>query len=232
MFTNLYIVDGLREMIRQTSDDSVFSDEFLYFNLNNARIQVMRQYLSANKKLSPWLYQRFCIKLCPSTFIECNCEPFDVGCTIWRSQLPIPKPLTTDTGYVADFSELKGELITPVSENSSRFIKYRRVPRNMHYLIGDVNGEKYLFIISNVKPPKYIKVNTILEDPTKAAYFKCEDEECFEPSGTGFPVEGHLLNFVYKIALEMLSVYMTMKDDRSNNSTGELMGFKPPRGEE
>lgn len=232
MHTNLYIVDGLREMIRQTSDDSVYSDEFLFFNLNNARIQVMRQYINDKKELSPWLYQRFCIKLCPSTFVECNCQPFDFACTVWRSEKPIPKPLTHNSGYIAEFSELNGDLITGVTENVSRFLKYRKVKRKMHYLIADVRGEKYLFIISTVKPPKYIKINTILENPMEAQYAACTEEECFDPTGTGFPIEAHLLNSIYKMTLELMGIYMTMHDDRSNNSEGTYKGFRGPRREE
>jgi len=229
MITNEYVIDGLREMIRQISDDSVFTDEFLFYNLNNARIQVMRQYINDKKHISPWLYQRFCIKLCPSTFVECNCQPFPFACTVWRSENPIPKPLTHNTGYIAEFSELNGELITGITENESRFMQYRKVRRKMNYIIGDVRGEKYLFIFSEVKPPKYIKVNMIAEDPTAVEYSACTEEECPEPLGNGFPVEPHLLNSIYRITLEMMGLFMAMTDDRSNNSESVYKGFRGPR---
>lgn len=231
-YTNLYVIDGLREIIRQTTDDSVYSDEILFFHLNNARIQVMRQYLNDNKPLSPWLYQRFCIKLCPSTFMECNCEPFKFSCTVWRSEKPLPKPMTHNGGYIAEFSELSGDLITGVTENESRFLQYRKFKRKMYYLIGDVRGEKYLFVITEQIPPKYIKVNTILEDPLEAQYASCKDEECPAPLGNGFPIEPHLLLSVYKITLEIMGISMSMQEDRSNNSEGDLKGFRGPRREE
>lgn len=232
MYSALYIIDGLRELIRQTADDSVYSDEFLYHILNNSRIQIMRQYLNDSKPLSPWLYQRFCIKICPSTFMECNCQPFKFACTVWRSEKPIPKPMLHNGGSIAEFSELYGDLITGVSENESRFLKYRNFSRKMYYMIGDVRGEKYLFLITSVTPPKYIKVNTILEDPSEAQYAACEDEECPCLEGNGFPLEPHLLNSVYKISLEFLGLSMGMREDRSNNSEGDLKGFRPPRQEE
>lgn len=232
MQSALYIIDGLRELIRQTSDDSVYSDEFLFHILNNCRIQIMRQYLNDGKPLNPWLYQRFCIKLCPSTFMECNCEPFKFACTVWRSEKPIPQPMTNNNGYIAEFSELYGDLITGVSESESRFLKYRKFNRKMYYQIADVKGEKYLFLITSVTPPKYIKVNTILNDPTEAQYAACTDEECPCLEGNGFPVEAHLMNSLYKMSLEFLGISMGMKEDRSNNSEGDLKGFRGPKQEE
>ena len=228
----LYIIDALRELVRQTSDDSVYSDEFLYHILNNARIQIMRQYLNDSKPLSPWLYQRFCIKLCPSTFIECNCQPFAFACTVWRSEKPIPQPMTHNGGYIAEFSELYGDLITGVTENESRFLKYRKFNRKMYYMIGDSKGEKYLYLITEITPPKYIKVNAILNDPVDAQYAACSDEECPCLEGNGFPHEAHLLNNIYQISLEFLGLSMSMREDRSNNSEGDLKGFKPPSRQE
>ena len=232
MLSNLYVIDGLREMIRQTTDDSVFSDEFLFFNLNNARIMVMRQYINDGKPISPWLYQRFCIKLCPSTFIECNCKPFKFGCTVWRSEKPLPKPLTTNTGYIAEFSELFGEQLYPLTENESRYVQFRRWTNKQYYMIGDVGGEKHLFVMSEKQPAKYIKINAVLEDPTEAQYASCTEEECPDPTGNGFPIESHLLVGIYKITLEFMGMTMSMTEDRSNNAEGDTKGFKGPRNNE
>lgn len=232
MNTIQYVVDGLRELIRQVSDDSVFSDEFLYHQLNNVRIQIMRQYMNDKKPISPWLYQRFCIKLCPSTFMECNCESFNFGCTVWRSEKPIPQPLTTDAGLIAEFSELNGDLITQVTENTGRMLRYRKVKRRLHYLIGDVRGEKYLFVISEEVPPKFIKVNTVLIDPIEAQYAQCTDDDCPIKTENLFPIEPHLLNSVYRMALENMGISMSMFDDRSNNSEGAYNAFRTPQRKE
>lgn len=78
------VIDAFREYLRQISDDSNFTDEYLYFVLTRSRATIIKNYMDDNREFSPWLYQRFCVKLCPSTFMECNCEPFDFGCTIYR----------------------------------------------------------------------------------------------------------------------------------------------------
>ncbi len=232
MYTNLYIIDAFRELIRQTSDDSVFSDELLFHYLNIVRVRLMRQYLNDNKNISPWMYQRFCIKLCPSTFMECNCEPFKFACTVWRSENPIPRPMLTNSGNIINVSELYGSLITPVTENSSRFLEFRKHKRVFHYLIGDVRGEKYMFIITNTKPPKYIKAEMILEDPSQILYNQCEDEPCEDIRLLPFPIETHLLDSLYKLTLELMSVAMSTTDDRSNNSEGIFKPVKNARREE
>lgn len=213
------IVDGLREMIRQTSDDSNYTDEYLFFVLNNARSQIMYQYINDNKDLSAWLYQRFCIKLCPSTFMECNCVPFDFACTVYRSEFPLPKPISSNSNDILKISELFGDHIGKVSESSNRYVKHRMHKSNMYYMIGDVRGQKYLFILSNKNiPPKYIKAEGIFQDPSEVEYAACTEEQCFNPQGVGFPIENHLVNGLYKMALEFLGVSLKMPEDISNNS--------------
>ena len=64
------IIDYFREIIREISDDTVYSDQFLYEILLQSRAVIIKQLLSRNKPLSPYLYQRICVKLCPSDFID------------------------------------------------------------------------------------------------------------------------------------------------------------------
>ena len=73
------IVDLAREAVREISDDSNYPDKYLFRIILEARAQLLDQMKKQNKELSPWLYQRFCLKLCPSTFIECGCAPFGCG---------------------------------------------------------------------------------------------------------------------------------------------------------
>ena len=118
-----YVVDKFREYLRQTSDDSVFTDEFLQSILIQCRAELIKQLIDGNKELSPWLYQRFCIKLCPSTFIECNCAPIDFGCTVWKSEQPIPEFIKGANNLILNISELYGDHINMVTERSNRSVK-------------------------------------------------------------------------------------------------------------
>jgi hypothetical protein len=217
-YTVGHVIDAFREILRQVSDDSVFTDEFLYYILSVARAAIIKNTLDGNKDLSPWLYQRFCVKLCPSTFIECNCQPFDFACTVYRSEKPIPKPIWDTQSSVINVSELWGDSILPVRETANRVAKYKKYKHPMYYIIGDNNGEKYLYVISNKVPPRYIKIEGVFEDPSLIDQIACKDEECPNPLGMGFPMDLHKHLDLIKISMELITPSLKTPEDRSNNS--------------
>jgi hypothetical protein len=220
------VIDAFREYLRQISDDSVFTDEYLYFVLTTARATIIKNYMDDNREFSPWLYQRFCVKLCPSTFIECNCEPFDFGCVVYRSEKPIPKPIWDNITSVLKVSELWGEDIPSIRETAYRYVKYRKYKNKMYYLIGDVRNEKYLFIMSNQTPPRYIKLEGIFEDPTQVLHSACQDEECPRPQGAAFNLDISRINDLFKLATELMGITLKMPEDKSNNSDSTILQQK------
>lgn len=215
-----YVIDKYREYLRQVSDDSVFTDEFLYAMLIQSRAEIIKNMIDNNKELSPWLYQRFCIKLCPSNFIECNCAGVDFGCTVWRSEKPIPEFIYQNDNLVLNISELYGAHINQVRERSFRTVKYRKYKNDFYYLIGDYNGDKHLFIMTNTNriPPKYIKAEGVLSDPSLVDEFTCDSGDCFDPLGTGFILDLSKHNALFKLTTEMLGVTFKLPEDRTNNA--------------
>ena len=222
MITIEEVVDAFREYIREISDDSKFTDQYLYYVLNICRTEIVYNYINDNKEISPWYYQRFCIKLCPSSFMECNCEPFDVGCSVYRSVKPIPKPFRNAINEIMQVSELMGDSILPIRETAKRFEKYRKYRRKFYYMIGDYNGEKYLYIISKNKPSQYLKIEGVFEDPSIIPYVSCNEENCFDVVGTGFSIDLHRLNGLFKMAIEHLNISKKLTEDTSNNTDSSI----------
>lgn len=218
-----YVVDKYREFLRQNSDDSVYTDEFLYSMLLQSRAEIIKNMVDNNKELSPWLYQRFCIKLCPSNFIECDCAGLDstVGCTVWRSEKPIPEFINQNDNLLLNVSELFGDIINQIRERAFRTVKYRKYKVNFYYLIGDFKGEKYLFILSPSSkiPPKYIKAEGVLSDPSEISEFLCESQgECFDPLGSGFALDISKHNALFKLTTELMAISAKAAEDRTNNT--------------
>ena len=212
-------IDLVREMIREVSDDSVFSDSYIYRILLQNRSELLNQIKNQNKKFSPWLYQRFCMKLCPSTFIECNCIPFDFACTVYRTVNPLPEPIGNGN-LMLNISELYGDHINQITERQFRTSKNRKYKPKYYYYIGDVNGEKHLFILdnNNVIPSEYIKAEGIFEDPMEVFKYACKDTECFPVTASGFPFilskEGALI----KMTVDTILQSKKSPEDLSNNN--------------
>lgn len=213
-----YVVDKYREFLRQVSDDSVFTDEFLYSILIQARAELIKNQLDGNKDISPWMYQRFCIKLCKSNFIECKCLAVDFGCSVWRSTTPIPEFIMDNNSLILNISELYGDHINQVNERSFRLTKYRKYKNDYYYYIGDYNGDKYLFILGNKIPPKYVKAEGILADPSFVEEVACTEEECFDPLGAGFNLQLSNHNALFKLTTELLGISLKLPEDLSNNA--------------
>jgi hypothetical protein len=218
-----YVVDKYREFLRQNSDDSVYTDEFLYSMLLQSRAEIIKNMVDNNKELSPWLYQRFCIKLCASNFIECDCAGLDstIGCTVWRSEKPIPEFINQNDNLLLNVSELFGNIINQIRERAYRTVKYRKYKVDFYYLIGDLKGEKYLFILSPSSkiPPKYIKAEGVLSDPSEISEFLCESQgECFDPLGSGFALDISKHNALFKLTTELMAISAKAAEDRTNNT--------------
>ena len=223
-----YVVNKYREFLRQISDDSVFTDEFLYAMLLQSRAEIIKNMVDNNKELSPWLYQRFCIKLCPSNFIECPCIGVDVdfGCTIWRSEKPIPEFIYQNDNLIMNISELYGSHINQVRERTSRTVKYRKYKVDFYYMIGDFNNEKHLMILGTTGriPAKYVKAEGVLSDPTEVDEFMCnENDGCFDPLGNGFSLDLTKHNALFKLTTEMLGITMKLPEDRTNNGESTVI---------
>ena len=215
------IIDYFREIIREISDDTVYSDQFLYEILLQSRAVIIKQLLSRNKPLSPYLYQRICVKLCPSDFLECSCTPFDFGCKVYRSVNPIPEVLFNDDSFIMNTSELWGNHINYINERSFRVSKYRKNKEPYFSYIGHYNNDYYMFILGDKIPPKYIKIEAVFIDPMEIINFQC-DEDCPKPQGTGFPMDRTKLDGLMKMSLEFLGISMKMPEDRSNDGQSTL----------
>ena len=214
------VVDLIREAIRETSDDSVFSDKYIYRIALESRAELMQQMLSNNKSFSPWFYQRFCLKTCPSSFIECGCETFDFACNVYRSTTPLPQPMWDESTLILNVSELWGDHINRITERQFRLLKDRKYKPKFYYYIGDYQSDKYLFLLSEQVsiPPKYIKVEGVFEDPLEALDFACQEDDCPSISGTGFPFTLSKEGALIQMAKQRIISTKKLPEDLSNNT--------------
>lgn len=211
------VVDLVRETLREVSDDTNYTDKYIYRLILQARSVLLNQMKDQNKGFSPWLYQRFCLKLCPSSFIECGCSPYNFACNVYRSVTPLPKPIGDET-LVLNISELFGDKINQITENQFRTLHNRKYKVPYYYYIGNFDNDHYLFILGNsTVPPKFIKAEGIFEDPTQVNQFACT-EECPPLTGTGFPFQLDKESAMIKMVVELIMVSKKLPEDLINDA--------------
>lgn len=218
------VIDKVRELIRQTSDDSVYADEFLYSILLDHRNLLLYRELNKNKYISKFLYKTICMPLIESNQIPCDCLPDGLGCTVLRSKYKIPKPLRSQSYLLLKVLTLDGNHEFGYQEiRVGKYNKYKRTNSlKAYYTIYN----EYLYIIGYPNNRlKAVLVEMILEDPSQADSISLcdengndQEETCFDPLFDTFQIDAHLVAPMIEMTLKTLTIPLQLPEDTSNDS--------------
>lgn len=226
MSTNKYSlvesdIDAIRRTLRETSDDSYFTDEDIYKALIDARALVLERHLKKGKEYPEEMYQTICMRLCEDEYVDCDCVPEGFGCKVLKTVDEIPNGFYNGTVSIYRVSTINGEEVAPTTEAKSRYRKYRKTGQSRMYYIRTNNK---LNIFNRLpKPLRAIKITGIFEDPIAAATISlCPNGEldCDKKDilGSPFGIRASDKLAVYEIALKSLLMIKQLPEDTSNNA--------------
>lgn len=218
-----YEIDKIRHLIKQTSDDSVFTDEFLYSVLLDCRNILIYRELSKNKYRSKFLFKTVCMPLEKSKDIPCECVPDRLGCIVLKSKFKLPKPVRSMTGELMTITTVDGRKEFSYKEvRAGIYNKYSRMGSDRPYY---TIYNDYLYLIGypgNSLPA--VLVSMIPEDPSdfdKVTLCTSEEqleETCFNPLEDSFNIDGHLIGAMVDMSLEKLGISITIAEPVSNDA--------------
>jgi len=214
----------LRTFIKQHSDDSIYSDEFLYSLLKDARVTLLERENKKFTKDSEFHKQMICMPLVIDTYHDCDCLPFEVKCKILKSKFPLPKVLTGRNKELIRVLTVDGYNQIPFIQSTDlKNLKYSRT-KGKGNKYGIVNS--YLTIFNNLQI-KLVLIEGIFEDPLELQKITYCDEEgnetqCYDLNTTDFPIKGSLNFPMYQICLDILKIPLQLKSDDTNNANSEL----------
>ena len=214
----------LRTFIKQHSDDSIYSDEFLYSLLKDARVTLLERENKKFTKDSEFHKQMICMPLVIDTYHDCDCLPFEVKCKILKSKFPLPKVLTGRNKELIRVLTVDGYNQIPFIQSTDlKNLKYSRT-KGKGNKYGIVNN--YLTIFNNLQI-KLVLIEGIFEDPLELQKITYCDEEgnetqCYDLNETDFPIKGSLNFPMYQICLDILKIPLQLKSDDTNNANSEL----------
>jgi len=216
-------ISQLRSLIKQYSDDTVFTDPQLYKLLIDA-ISIMNERDTAKfVKLNDWNFKTFCVELCRD--VSHNCECVKVGCNILKTVYEIPSPVTGRNRNILRVLTLDGREIPLVTEEEVVFRKYDPI-FNGKLMYSVVNG--YL-IIWNANTdhivPRAIQVRAIWEDISEwdgKQLCPPTGPECFDIYEEELPVERKYHFMIYSEILKLLGIQLQMKDDITNDASEKI----------
>lgn len=220
------VIHKVRELIRQTSDDSPYADEFLYSVMLDHRNLLVYRDLNKNKYISKFLYKTVCMPLEKSNQIPCNCVPAGLGCIVLKSKYKIPKPIKTHLYQFLKVLTIDGNIEFDNKEiRVGKFDKYKRTNSLKPYF---TIYNEYLYLIGYPDNAlKALLVEMILEDPSQADEITLcdtngvpQDETCFNPLEDTFQIDGHLIGAMIEMTLKTLAIPLALPEDVSNDTNG------------
>jgi hypothetical protein len=227
-YTITATVDKVREMLRQTSDDSVYTDPFIYSLLLDKRNLLIER--EANKRKMRSLFNRktICMPFIESNTIPCDCIPEELGCIALRSKYPVPRPVSTIFGdliwlYTLDLSD-------DISFKQTFVGKYNKYSRQGSVPAYAVYYNEYVYIIGwpeNKLEAAIIQI--IPEDPVEMDQITLCDEEgnelddtCFDPTLDTFNIDAHLHAFMIELVIKEITGSFNYQEDITNNSSSPI----------
>ena len=221
--TSTFIVDMIKEAIREYSSDSELEDEYIYAIASINRSLLLYREAQKNKLLSKLLYTAICMPLELSNSIPCDCVDENLGCTVLKSCFKVPKPLKS---YFKEFLFVTtldgGTEFIQQEPREAKFNKGKRTNANAPYW---TIYNQYLYLINyplNALPVLLIEL--IPEDLEELDQINmCDDDsssdDCAKIEEGSF-IDAHLLPSLIQLTLKTLGLTKQMPLDQSNNANG------------
>lgn len=218
-------VSKIRLMIKEYTDDTVYTDEALYKFFRDA--VNMFQYRKSKRweYLSEQNFQEYCIALEKGVSHDCDCV--DVGCPVLKTVHPIPTPLANRLRDLMVIKTLGGRKLRMQSEEyrNTESLDDIKKDKPFYDLIN-----KHITIFNYPEEWKAIRVRGIFEDPTEWAGIQLCDpknggdlnESCFDIENSDFPVDTELIIPSYEYVLKLLVPSLQIYQDSTNDANPDI----------
>lgn len=210
------------DLLKQSSDDSYYTQEHILFLVSKIRSAILKQtYSNIKKEIPESNYQTICLDLKEVPAIAG--EPCEGG-TYLRSEQKIPTTLPIGNTKIYPVDYYQGE-VTYVSRERMRYVGHNKWLQNIIY--ASLGPDQYLYFKSS--NPQYIymkqvRMSGIFEDAEAAAELQCEDKNksICDVLDTQFPLEEGLVTALIEMAVKFLSGSIYKPTDSSNNASDDL----------
>lgn len=225
MLTLNKIISTVRTLIKQHTDDSIYTDEFLYSLLLDGRAYLLEQNYKKYKQTSDWNKKTYCIELEKDKAHDCSCVA--VGCEILKTVFKIPKPI-----QVRGFDKIE---VFTLDYDTIDFVKVDYI---RDVVLDDIYSSKFFYSIINDKillfnvpgnKLKAVLVRSIPEDPTEWQNITLCDSDgnptedtCYNIQEDEFPIDKSLVALLYDLILNQLKLPLQLVEDLTNDNNAEI----------
>ena len=219
------IIYDIRTAIRDTVDDTRFSDRYILHLYNLKRSKYLRNDANNLQKLiDNSILQKFCMEMEEVSVNECGLD-YDCG-TIMRSTTIIPLPLELHLKSAITEVKPSVKITKPfnfVNKERAIWSQYSPFAESIYAFL-DVDN--YIYLISKSETVKLIDcitVTGIFEDPLELQNYKnccgCPDSKpCFDEDETEYPLQAHHIDAIRTEIIQTLIGSLNIPEDKINDS--------------
>jgi len=110
-------ISAIRTMIKEFTDDTLYTDEFLANTLVSARNAIYNEELiKKGRNMSRFSYLSFCTPLVLDTFQDCKCVPSNLGCKVVKTKFEMPKVLIENILVVVEIPLQGVTVLVPLTD--------------------------------------------------------------------------------------------------------------------
>lgn len=214
------VVYSILDLLKQSSDDSYYTEEHALFLASKMRAAILKQtYSNIKKEIPESNYQTICLDLIEVPAIAG--EPCEGGSYL-RSKQKIPTTIPVGSNKIYPVDYYQGE-ITYVSRERMRYAGHNKWLQNIIY--ASLGPDQYLYFKSSNPQYMYlekVRMTSIFEDAESAAKLQCDNEEACDVLDTSFPLEEGLVPSLIEMAVKFLSGSIYKPKDNSNDASDNL----------
>lgn len=215
------IVYACLDILKLTSDDSLYTEEHIIFLANKARTLLLKQrYSDIKKKIPESNYQTICLDLEKVQNIQ------DLSCqgSSLRTVQEVPYLMKIGNPKVYPQNYYLGE-ITYISRERMRYVGHNKYLQNIIYC--SLAPDNHLYFKSSNPQYLYLKkvqVTGIFEDIQNASQLECNNDssQCQDLLDKTFPLEEGLVQPLIEIVVKQLGPSVDLPQDQENNAQDDL----------
>lgn len=222
-------ISEIRTRLRQTSDDSIFSDLYIYKKLLDCRAMLLKQRIDKGNKVSIYAVQKLCYELEISEYNDCHCLTVTED-KCHKTKNTVPDVISNKYADIINITSLDGTVsIDHATPSEVRMFQYSKTKSNKAFWDYQ-NGN--IAIFGYPASAKSIYINAVFYDPLRAV----ENSQCPvsavdlsfglncnpNPEVVEFPLNPDLNDTLYDLVLSKLTPMFKIPEDRTNNSESAL----------
>lgn len=222
------IIYSVREDLKEYTDDSELSNEYIIYLYTIKRANYIRQDLNNYQKTTDLsVTQTFCLDLELVSTNECG---LNLECDkILRSKQKMPK--TLDLHLKSSIISVKPTNKTSIPFNFTTKQKaiYSKYSKFNNAIFSFLDDDGYIYLLSENLTHRLIDcitVTGIFEDPLELSNYKnccnCENStNCYDELLSDYPLQSHYIDLIRKEIVEERLKLLNIPIDKNNNSNND-----------